>query len=114
MENGAANYYNWFDVLKSQNSKIAAVEVKSCYMNSTRLTMTGLGRLFSGEQMEFKGCPNSRPWAAESKVGDRGMPSSCVLEPLQKGQLIRDLFLLKDFCWPGSVGRKIKIEEGEL
>lgn len=68
--------------------------------------MTGLGRPFSEEQMELKDRPNSRPWAEEGKVGDSGTPSSCVLEPLQKGQLIRDLFLLKGFCWAGSVGRK--------
>lgn len=74
------------------------------YMTSTWLTMTGLGRPWSGEQMELRGRPNSRPWVGESEVGDRGRPSSCVLEPLQKGQLIRDLFLLKDFCWPGSAG----------
>lgn len=76
------------------------------YMTSTWLTMTGLGRLWSGEQMELRGRPNSRPWVGESEVGDRGRPSSCVLEPLQNGQLIRDLFLLKDFCWPGSAGRR--------
>lgn len=75
-------------------------------MTSPWLTMTGLGRLWSGEQMELRGRPNSRPWVGESEVGDRGRPSSCVLEPLQKGQLIRDLFLLKDFCWPGSAGRR--------
>lgn len=76
------------------------------YVTSTWLTMTGLGRPWSGEQMELRGRPNNRPRVGDSEVGDRGRPSSCVLEPLQKGQLIRDLFLLKDFCWPGSADRK--------
>lgn len=48
--------------------------------------------------MEPRGRPKSRPWGGSSKVGDRGAPSSWGLEPLQKGQLIRDRFLLKVFC----------------
>lgn len=60
--------------------------------------MTGLGRPWSEEQMAAKGRPKSRPRVGDSEVGDRGRPSSCVLEPFQKGQLIRERFLLKVFC----------------
>lgn len=71
------------------------------------LTITGLGRPWSGEQMALKGRPNRRPRVGDSEVGDRGRPSSCVLDPFQKGQLIRERFLLKVFCWAGSAGRHI-------
>lgn len=57
--------------------------------------------------MALKGRPNSRPRVGDSEVGDRGRPSSCVLDPFQKGQLIRERFLLKVFCWAGSAGRHI-------
>lgn len=76
-----------------------------------RLTMTALGRPWSGEQMELSGRPKSRPWAGPSEVGDSGTLSSCGLEPFQKGQLIRDRFLLKVFCWAGSARRKNRKSE---
>lgn len=52
--------------------------------------------------MALKGRPKSRPRVGDSEVGDRGRPSSCVLEPFQKGQLISERFLLKVFCCAGS------------
>lgn len=93
----AHNIPNLTGVDNKQTVNMLAVSI-SIFVDRTALTMTGLGRPLSAEQTEASGRPKRCPGVGPGEVGLSGeAASSWLLEPLQKGQLIRERLRLNDF-----------------